>query len=76
MIFFDFFKSPFSALFFHFQSKWMCSLYSPVIIDEIGSKKLPFVTFGLRPYATANLAKSTFLLISPWVVYCVSADDS
>ena len=56
MIFFRFFISPFSALSFHSQSKLMGALHSPLNFDEIGSTKLPFVTFGLRPNATANLA--------------------
>ena len=32
--------------------------------DEKGSEKSPFVASGLRPNATANLAKSTLSLIS------------
>ena len=40
----------------------MCAMDSAFNFDETGLKKSPFVTFGLRPNATANVANSLFSL--------------
>ena len=40
----------------------MCALDSAFNFNESSSKKSPFVTFGLRPNATANVANSLFSL--------------
>ena len=42
----------------------MCAFDSAVNFDEIGSKKAPEVTFGLRPNVTQKLANLLFFLKS------------